>query len=217
MVEQRPPVRIAINVMRARLTVVGFNLTVITFQLAQIRRLPGGVQLPNVNAPIHLVSDTALLMGLGFSVIAMVGFIASSAFDRDGTCTHWSLLAGDLFMYLGLAYSVAGFFGPLVRLLDPSTLDAANQMAELTTVHGAVLIVGGGAWFAATYIGPAVSLLRSPFDWRITAALGIAYLLLLICLAHVGAQAVRLAADRAGKDDSATANLLHELVQPLRW
>jgi hypothetical protein len=37
-------------------------------------------------------------MGLGLSVIAIVSFIASSAFDHDGICTHWSLLAGDLFM-----------------------------------------------------------------------------------------------------------------------
>jgi hypothetical protein len=116
-----------------------------------------------------------------------------------------------------LAYSVAGFFGPLVQLLDPSTLDAANQVAELATVHAAVLIVGGGAWFAATYVGPAVSLLRSPFDWRITATLGIAYLLLLVCLADVGAQSVSLEAARAGVEAASPSTLLQELFQPFRW
>ena len=109
MAEQREPVRIAVNVMRARLTVVAFNLAIITFQLGVLHRLPGAVRLTEAGTPLHLGSDITLLMGLGLSVIAMVSFMMSCAFDEQGTCSHWSLLAGDLFMYLGLAHSVSGF------------------------------------------------------------------------------------------------------------
>ena len=41
MPEDRHPVRIAVNVMRARLTVVGFNLTIVALQLSQLKLLPG--------------------------------------------------------------------------------------------------------------------------------------------------------------------------------
>ena len=71
--------------------------------------------------------------------------------------------------------------------------------------------------YAATYIGPAVSPLRSPFGWRITAALGIADLFLLVSLAHVGARLVSLEAIRADVDAFSPSTLLQELLQPLRW
>ena len=81
----------------------------------------------------------------------------------------------------------------------------------------AVAVVGGLAWSCAVYVGPAVSLLRSPFGWRITTLLGGAYLLLLLATAHVSAQAVRLEAARAGIEALPGPTLLDELVQPLRW
>ena len=52
----------------------------------------------------------------------------SSELDEQGACTHWSLLAGDLFMYLGLAHSVSGFFGPTANLLVYLTMSAACDM-----------------------------------------------------------------------------------------
>ena len=43
MAETREPVRVAINVMRARLTILGFNLMIITFQIRELSDLGGGV------------------------------------------------------------------------------------------------------------------------------------------------------------------------------
>ena len=211
------PVRIAVNVMRARLTVVGFNLAIIAFQLSVLPRLPGAIELPGMALPIHLESVTALLLGLGVSIIALVLFIGSCAFDKEGTCTHWSLLAGDLFMYLGLAQSVAGFFVSAATLFDPVTLGIPAQGAELATVRLAIVATGGLAWISAMYIGPVVSLLRSPFGLRITASLGVVYLLLVISLAHVSAQAVRLEVARGVLGADAAPTWLNELLQPLRW
>ena len=209
--------RIAINVMRARLTLVGFNLAIITFQLGLLPRFPGAIKFPNTTVPVHLGTDITLLMGLGLSVIAMVSFILSSAFDEQGTCTHWTILVGDVFMYLGLAQSVSGFFSPFMQVLNQVTLDLPAQAQELATVRMGLLFAGGCAWFLAAYLGPAVSLLRSPFEWRITIAVGVAYLLVLLLLAYLGSQAVALEAARAGIEVSPAPTLLNELLQPLRW
>ena len=209
--------RIAVNVMRARLTVVGFNIAIVTFQLIEIHRIGGGIRLPDVPIPLHLEAGIALLIGLGLSIMAMIFFIASCAIDHEGVCTHWSLLAGDLLMYLGLAHTVSGFFGPFALMLDQVALDAPHEMASLTAIRAAIVIVGGAAWLFAAYVGPAVSLFRSPFGRRITVALGVAYLLVLISLAHVSAQAVRLEMARDAKSTKPPPTALNELIQPLRW
>lgn len=217
MAEMREPVRIAINVMRARLTVVAFNLAIITFQLGVLPRLPGAVRLTEAGTPLHLGTDITLLMGLGLSVIAMVSFVMSSEFDEQGTCTHWSLLAGDLFMYLGLAHSVSGFFGPTANLLGHPTMSAATEIQQMESLHLALVVTGGAGWFLATYVGPAVSLLRSPFTRRVTISLAITYLALLVLVAYVSRQAFLLEAARSGMDASVATTLLHEFLQPLRW
>ncbi len=211
------PVRVAINVMRARLTVVGFTLVIITFQLSVVGRLPGAVELPNTGIALHIVSDIALLIGLALSLIAMVSFIASSQFDQQGSCNHWALLAGDLLMYLALAHCVAGFFGPVLYVLDQATLSVASQAAELSTVRMAAVVAGGCAWFVVTYVGPLVSLLRSPFGKRVTIILGSLYLLLLLSTAHIGAQSIRLDASLNGIVLSPAPTWFSELLQPLRW
>ncbi|RLC11328.1 MAG: hypothetical protein DRI24_18945, partial [Deltaproteobacteria bacterium] len=38
MPETRIPVRVAVNVMRARLTVIGFNIAIVSFQITQLPR-----------------------------------------------------------------------------------------------------------------------------------------------------------------------------------
>ena len=217
MPENSKPVRIAVNVMRARLTVIGFNIAIVSFQLVHLYGLSGGIRVPGMDHAVHLTADIALLMALALSLTSLVAFIMSGALDEVGVCTHWSLLAGDLLMYLGLAHTAAGFFGPLGVALDTFAANVSASTSEVAILHAAVSIAGGTAWFLATYAGPLVSLLRSPFDRRTNIALAIAYLILLIALAWVSSQAASVEA--AGQADEAgiAIRILRELVQPLRW
>ncbi len=48
MVEVGKPVRVAVNVMRARLTVLGFNIAIVSFQIAQLYRVSGGLKVPGI-------------------------------------------------------------------------------------------------------------------------------------------------------------------------
>lgn len=116
-------------------------------------------------------------------------------------------------MYLGLAHSVAGIFAPFVLTLDEAGLGDAG----LDTVRLAVATVGAVAWLAATYVGPAVSLLRSPFGRRVTIALGVGYLVAMLLLAYAGSQAVRYELARGTEFDRPPPTLLNGLFQPLRW
>jgi hypothetical protein len=210
-------VRVAVNVMRARLTVVGFNLAVITYQLNAAPRLPGAVPLPELGKAVHLATDTTLLLGLALSAIAMVCFVASCSFDQQGSCDHWALLAGDIFMYLGLAQSVSGFFAPYMAVLDTIAPAQAGASTSLAAAHAALLVSGSVAWLAATYVGPVVSLLRSPFGIAPTGAVALAYLLLLAALAYVSAETLRFEATHRDGGDGSAFSIQGELVQPLRW
>jgi hypothetical protein len=217
MPENSKPVRIAVNVMRARLTVIGFNIAIVSFQLVHLYGLSGGIKVPGIDHAVHLTADTALLMALALSLCALVAFMMSGALDEVGVCTHWSLVAGDLLMYLGLAHTVAGFFGPLGVAFDTFAANISARTSEVAILHSALSVAGGAAWFLATYAGPVVSLLRSPFDRRTNIALGVAYLVLLTTLSWINSQAVNVEAAGAEGEPGLVFGVLRELVQPLRW
>jgi len=217
MPENRWKVRIAVNVMRARLTVIGFNIAIVSFQLVHLYGLSGGIRVPGMDHAVHLTADIALLMALALSLTSLVAFIISCALDEVGVCTHWLMVAGDLLMYLGLAHTVAGFFGPLGVALDTFAANVSARASEVAILHLALSVAGGVAWFLATYAGPVVSLMRSPFDRRINIALAFAYLVLLIALAWVNSQAVRVEAVSPVDEPGLILGVLRELVQPFRW
>jgi hypothetical protein len=211
------PVRVAVNVMRARLTVIGFNIAIVSFQIVQLYRTSGGLRVPGVEYGVHVEADMALFMALALSIIALVAFIMSSEYDEVDVCTHWSLVAGDLLMYLALAHTVAGFFQPWNAALDIFATKLPDQAAQIATLHAAMAIAGGAAWFLVAYAGPVVALVRPPFQCHTNIALGFACVVLLFMLAWVNAQAVRVEAAGAGDVPGLIYSVLRELVQPFRW
>ena len=216
MADTRDKVLVAVNIMRARLTILGFNLAIITFQINNTDVMNGGMEVPGFDHRIHVSAGTALLMGLALSVTAMVAYITSSQFDKVGTCDHWSVLAGDLLMYLALAQTVTGFFGPYSFVLDGMTqsLGPGHEAMGLITV--ATTTIGAVAWALAMYVGPAVSLARSPFGRGPTIALGIAYVALMATVSTILVEAHQMEL-RALDMDEDSVTWLGGFVQPLYW
>ena len=216
MAKTHETVRVAINVMRARLTILGFNLAIITFQINELRILGGGVKLPGLEHTVYLSAAVVLFLGLAVSLVAMVCFIVSNAMDREGICDHWSLLAGDLLMFLALAQTVAGFFGAFMSELGRVSLADPREAQLYARVMGAVGVAGGVAWTMAVYLGPLVSLLRSPYSRRVTVGLGLAYLLLLLLVGKIWATALVLEVHRPALDHTVKSWLVG-LAAPLFW
>jgi hypothetical protein len=203
--------------MRARLTVIGFNIAIVSFQIVQLNRVWGGVRVPGMDHAVHVGADMALFMALALSLIALVAFIMSSAYDEVGVCTHWSLVAGDLLMYLALAQTVAGFFAPMTTSIEIFSAKLPDQASEIAILHTASLVAGGVAWFLATYAGPVISLVRSPFPRRTNIALGAACLVVLLALSWVSSHAMRVEAAVSSDAPGLIFSVLRELVQPFRW
>jgi hypothetical protein len=211
------PVRVAINVMRTRLTVIGFNIAIVSFQIAQLGSAADGLKVPGLGRAVHVVPDIELYMALGLSVMALLAFIMSCDIDEAGVCTHWSLMAGDLLMYMAVAHTVAGFFAPLTTAIETVAGEMPNKASEISILESGAIVIGGVAWFLANYVGPVVSLMRSPFERRINIALGIAYILVLLVFCWLTAQTVRVEAAVSGDEPGLIFSMLRELVQPLRW
>ena len=60
--------RVAINTMRARLTILGFNLAIITFQLSNTHGLGGGTRIEGFETTVHFSTGAVLLTGLALSI-----------------------------------------------------------------------------------------------------------------------------------------------------
>jgi hypothetical protein len=211
------PGNMLLRVMQARLTVIGFNLAVVSFQIGQLGSAADGLRVPGIGRAVHVVADMELYMALGLSVFALFAFINSCEFDEVGVCSHRSLLAGDLLMYLAVAHTLAGFFAPLAMSMKMVAGNLQDKATEINILQSATIAAGGGAWFLATYAGPFVALVRPPFHRRTSIALGSAYLLVLLVLCWITALTVRVESAVSGDGPGLIFSVLRELVQPLRW
>jgi hypothetical protein len=208
-------IKIAVNVMRARLTVIGFNIAVVSFQLDRLKTLPGGVNLSGLESPIHVGSHVSLLLAIPVSMAAIVGYIFSSRYDEIGICTSWSIVAADILMFMGLALTIAGFFSPLESSMDVMVAGAAEQSAHLLILHDSLLILGGISWFLAAYVGPVRALWQSPFPRVTNTCLAFGYLVIFSYLGLISA--IANAIDAGSTGGLTIAQLAIEFVQPLRW
>jgi len=201
--------------MRARLTVIGFNIAVVSFQLDRLSFMPGGVDIPGLHEPFHASSSVSLLLAIPVSMAAIVGYIFSSEFDEVGTCTSWSIVAADILMYMGLACTIAGFFSPIGGSLDSLEAHATDQSFHVIFVAESLILIGGISWFLAAYLGPVRALSSSPFPRLTNICLAVAYLIVFGYLGFISASAA--AVDAGSTTGITIAQWLMEFVQPFRW
>ena len=209
-------VRVAVNVMRARQTVIGFNIAIVSFQITQLYHSGGGIKVPGFEHQVHVTAELALFMSLAISLVALIAMTSSSLMDEVGVCTHWSLLVGEVLMYLALAYTLSGFFAPLGESMRVFTTNLPDKGTQAVILQKAVLSMAAVAWFLAIYIAPLYSLLRSPFSRVTTFSVGLMYVALLLVLAWVNAQAAIIEAP-VNDNSGFYRYLLNELIQPLYW
>jgi len=209
-------VRVPVNTMRARLTILGFNLAITTFQITNTRGLPGGSHLEGFETTVHVSAVTVLLIGVALSIASMVAFIAASKLDQEGTCDYRALLAGDLLMYLALAQTVAGFFGPYLRVLEAVSVMTESGHQALSVVRIGMMVAGSTAWILATYAGPIVALVRAP-QRRVTKLFHVvAYLGILVCISRLWWAAQRIEEHTAVGDGSPYA-WVTAFAAPVFW
>ncbi|OCH18813.1 MULTISPECIES: hypothetical protein [unclassified Aliivibrio] len=203
-------INIAVNVMRSRLTVIGFNIAVASFQINRLYGTSKGIDVAQQASP-HI----SLLLAIALSMAAMVSYIYSSEYDQAGTCTSWHLIAGDLLMYCGLASTLSGFFIPIELILSVMAEEKQALSIHFSSLKNLMLFVGSISWFLATYIGPLHAISHSPFPKRTNMALAFGYFILLSSLGVITATA--MAIDMNDATSISINQWLIEFLQPIRW
>ena len=211
------PIGIAINVMRARLTLVGFNIAIVSFQLSEMFNLAGGIPIPGLSKAIHFRADMALFLALALSLLSLVAFISSSALDDQGTCDHRIFIVGELLMYLGLAHTATGFFSPLNATFLVVGQHLPDQFEQIALFREAVFYMGSLVWVAAIYIGPTIALIRAPFSKKMTLKLSLVYVASLVLMFWFSHQVTLFEAVNTTKVPLKTPHFWQELLQPMLW
>jgi len=114
------------------------------------------------------------------------------------------------------AQTVAGFFSPYLRALEAVSVPTDAKQEALSALRIGVAIAGSTAWVLATYVGPIVSLVRSPLG-RVPKLLHAAgYLGVLVCVSRLWWAAQRIEGRTLAGDGSPSASL-NAFAAPLSW
>ena len=83
-----PQIKIAVSVMRAGLTVIGFNIAVVSFQLERLQTLPGGFNVSGLKYSIHVGSHVSLLLAIPVSMVASLATYFPADMTRSASADH---------------------------------------------------------------------------------------------------------------------------------
>ncbi len=205
---------IALNVTRTRVTVLVFNLSIISFMFSIL-----ATKSPSADSLPHVSTSVALLMGFFLTLLGLWLLLLSQDWDEIGLSRPISFTLGTMTTYLALSQTVTAFVHEyLIR-----TMNNTLQTEAADTLHGfaglsntgllMILIMGGVIWILITYIGPLGAIRKSQSrEWRWLYASY--YLGLQIPINWITAEAWYLQTDQS-------MNMLSffalQFMQPLLW
>jgi len=214
---------IALNVSRTRVTVLVFNLTIITFMFSILaaKHTPG-------DGLSQLSTSFALYMGFCLTLLGLWLLLYSQNWDEYGLSRPMPFTLGAMTVYLALSQTITAFMhGYLLNLIsEVKTLRLANlensgAFVGLDALDNMPLLVlagmGAAIWVLITYVGPLLVLLRSPLrgGWRWL--LGGYYFTLQIPIYWVYSRAWYLEYVPADQSVNKMSLFAMQFVQPLLW
>jgi len=138
-----PNISIALNVSRARLTVIGFMLTIDIFVL--------GIFLSDVNQHLRLkiLTEASLFFGLVSSLcigtVAAILMLISQRFDPTGNSDVGTFAFAEMTMFVSIVQTISGIFAGFVTLFRVNLGAIAINAAGVTS--GEVELVAAGGYF----------------------------------------------------------------------
>lgn len=210
---------IAVNVARTRVTVLVFNLTIITFILSILRAS---------GAKGGMLTTAALFTGFCLTLLGIYLLLASQDLDAEGLSRPWPFTLGSITTYLALSQTVTAFIHEyLVWLESVVEADGGDVTEHVRNIgdfdvlgDGAMLILlvmGAVAWVLITYIGPLTVGLRSPVRSDLRWVFAGYYFALQVPIYWVYAKAWHLQYAPAGQPTNMLNAFALQFAQPLLW
>lgn len=216
---------IALNVTRTRVTVLVFNLTIISLMLSTIVPRGGAAEYHSI-AP--LTSYASLLVGFCLTLVGILWLLFSQNLDAQGLSRPWPFALGTMTTYLALSQTVTAFMHEyllglksVVEASLPGPSDTSQSLVLSETIGNIpllfLLVMGSALWILITYAAPLSTILRSPVHGSHRWVFAAYYFALQVPIYWVYASAWHL--QYVPADDS--TNMLRlfglQFVQPLLW
>ena len=211
----KEPWWISLNVTRTRVTLLGFNLTVIAFLTALVLEARGEQAFTH-----HLPTMASLFLSFALSFLSAICLLSSQELDREGFSRPLLFSIGDVLMYVALSQSLAAMMRATLRAIDQTIEHVDTNFAGSgsgTIVLVILAMVGVAAWMLTIYVGPVVSIRRSPTEGRSTKAVIAVYALALFLTFAIATDA-HMVQDAVLNDPEPTWWIfLNQFMQPLTW
>jgi hypothetical protein len=214
---------IATNVTRTRLTVLVFNLTIITFLYSM---LVTGDASPDHLA--HLSTSVALFAGFCLTLLGLWLLLLSQDWDAEGLSRPLPFTLGAMTNYLALSQTVTAFMHEFMLVVTSEVkasrsigVDGAASRLGLDALGDTTLLVllvmGSAVWVLITYIAPVIAVLDSPVRGDRRWLLAGYYLALQVPIYWVYSRAWQLEYAPADQPAGLLSQFALQFFQPLLW
>ncbi|MCK5009747.1 MAG: hypothetical protein KAS98_04625 [Deltaproteobacteria bacterium] len=214
------------NVTKTRVTVLGFNFTIVIFL--------SGFIVGNSGHPIelaiwyHLNEFVALFSGLIIGFFALYLYLFSQDIDLEGASGIWSFTFAEVLMYIALAQTLSGaaqyFTVMLSNAIDnfPSLVSketfsklefdyAANFLKQL------IFWISSIAWLFFVYFAPICAVCSNPLSWKRKIPIFLFYLSTLLIVFLIAAQVHYLKSLNQTQTIDIFNLFINQFFQPKLW
>ena len=99
---------IALNVSRARLTILGFALMINVFAIQNVLAFAGGFTFEKIVLELHIL--VSLFASVGIGSVSAVLFLISERFDPTGDSDVGIFAFAEMAMFIALSQTISGLF-----------------------------------------------------------------------------------------------------------
>ena len=214
------------NVTRTRVTVLGFNFTIVIFL--------SGFIVGNSGHPIelaiwyHLNEFVALFSGLLIGFFALYLYLFSQDLDFEGGSGIWSFTFAEVLMYVALAQTLSGaaqYFTVMLSnaidnfpsLVSQETFPTVEFDYAASYIKFLLFWISSIAWLFFVYFAPIFAVYSNPLSWKRKIPIFLFYLSILSIVFLIAAQVHYLKALNQTQTMGIFNLFINQFFQPKQW
>jgi len=214
------------NVTRTRVTVLGFNFTIVIFL--------SGFIVGNSGHPIelaiwyHLNEFVALFSGLIIGFFALYLYLFSQDIDLEGGSGIWSFTFAEVLMYIALAQTLSGaaqYFTVMLSnaidnfpsLVSQETFPKVEFDYAASFLKFLLFWISSIAWLFFVYFAPIFAVCSNPLSWKRKIPILLFYLSILSIVFLIAAQVHYLKALNQTQTMGIFNLFINQFFQPQQW
>jgi hypothetical protein len=214
------------NVTRTRVTVLGFNFTIVIFL--------SGFIVGNSGHPIelaiwyHLNEFVALFSGLLIGFFALYLYLFSQDLDFEGGSGIWSFTFAEVLMYVALAQTLSGaaqYFTVMLSnaidnfpsLVSQETFPTVEFDYAASYIKFLLFWISSIAWLFFVYFAPIFAVCSNPLSWKRKIPILLFYLSILSIVFLIAAQVHYLKALNQTQTMGIFNLFINQFFQPQQW